>query len=84
MIVVPPYSLSLQSTKLMEGNFNVIYLKKISEVNRLPTPETGAKQMLVLTQSFQGIMGLSNKYNLNLFVQKIVKETADLSVKRYY
>jgi len=71
VIVVPPYSLSLQSTKLMEGNFNVIYLKKISDVNRLPAPETGAKQMLVLTESFQGIMGLSNKYNLNLFVQKI-------------
>lgn len=43
VIVVPPYSLSMQSTKLMEGSFNVIYLKKISEVNRLPAPETGAK-----------------------------------------
>jgi hypothetical protein len=40
--------------------------------------------MLVITESFEGIMILNKKYNLNLFVQKIGKETTNLMVKRYY
>ena len=84
VIVVPPFSLSLESMKLIEGNFNVICLQKVTDVKRLAKPETGAKQMLILTESFEGIMGLTKQYSLNLFVHKIGQETANLLVKRYY
>lgn len=59
MIIVPPFGLSLQTVAKIEGNFNVKYFQKVTQVKRLPDPETGSKQMLVFTESFEGIMKLS-------------------------
>ena len=84
MIIAPPYSLSLECMKLLEGNFNVLCHQKVSAVRRFSKPETGAKQLLVLTESFDGILELSKQYNLTLFVQKIEARTTEELLKRYY